>query len=311
MKRIVKILCLFLVVAIGITACKGKGGLDSNGVPEKLLIASSGGGIPGLAKKRMEPIRLYLQKELGIPVEFVFTTEYTAVIEALRAKKVDMAIMTPFSYILASQDNNIVPMVALGENGKPTMYHSVLFTNKKTGLKTMADVKRRAKELTLCFPDPASTSGHLIPTAYLNTIGLNPDNAFKETMFAGSHPAAILTVKSGKVDIGCTTSEYGLDLLERMKMINKGDLVVLWQSDPIVSAPIVMRKDINPAFTEKVKNLYLNMATKNHAALQNYLSAYIKNPEHMSFMPVDDSMYNGLRKIASGIKNLALVDKAN
>jgi len=309
MKTIVKIFtCLLLICCL--IACKSKNGLDSNGIPTKLVIASSGGGMPGLAKKRMEPIRLYLQKNLGIPVEFIFTNEYTAVIEALRAKKVHVAVMTPFSYILASQDHNITPMVAIGENGTPNMYHSVMFTNKKTGLKNMDDVKKRAKSLTLCFPDPASTSGHLIPSAYLNTIGLDPDNAFKETMFAGSHPAAVLTVKSGKVDIGCTTSEYGIQLLERMKMINKGDLVVLWESEPIVSAPIVIRNDINPEFAKKVKNLYLDMSKKDPKALQNYLSAYIEHPEHLSFMPVQDSMYNGLRKIAAGMKNLALIDKA-
>lgn len=300
-----------MLLSFGFVACKNKNGLDSNGVPEKLVIASSGGGLPGMAKKRMEPVRLYMQKELGIPVEIIFTTEYTAVIEALRAKKVHVAFMTPFSYILGSQDHNITPMVALGENGKPNMYHSIIFTNKKTGLKNMDDVKRRAKSLTLCFPDPASTSGHLIPSAYLNTIGLNPDNAFKETMFAGSHPAAVLTVKSGKVDIGCTTSEYGIQMLERIKMINKGDLVVLWESDPIVASPIVIRSDINPQFAEKVKNLYLNMSKKDPKAFQFYLKAYIDHPENLSYIPVQDSMYNGLRKIAAGMKNLSLINKAN
>jgi phosphonate transport system substrate-binding protein len=309
MKILVKaFICLFLVSAL--FACKSKNGLDSNGVPTKLIIASSGGGMPGLAKKRMEPIRLYLQKELGIPVEFIFTNEYTAVIEALRAKKVHVAIMTPFSYILGSQEHDITPLVAIGENGKPSMYHSIMFTNKMTGLKNMDDVRSRAKTLTLAFPDPASTSGHLIPSAYLNTIGLDPEKAFKETMFAGSHPATILTVKSGKVDIGFTTSEYGLQMLERMKMIKKGELVVLWESDPIVAAPVVIRNDINPEFAKKVKNLYLDMNKKDPKALQNFLSAFMDHPENISFMPVQDSMYNGLRKIAAGIKNLALINQA-
>src|SRR6187402_1223873 len=99
MKTVVKI-CFCLLLAFGFTACKNKNGLDSNGNPTKLIIASSGGGMPGMAKERLEPVRLYLEKKLGIPVDVVFTTEYTAVIEALRAKKVEMAIMTPFSYIL-------------------------------------------------------------------------------------------------------------------------------------------------------------------------------------------------------------------
>lgn len=309
MARMIKT-CLCLLMAFWLTGCQqDKTALDANGIPKTLIIAAPNGGVPDLAKSRLEPMRIYLEKKLGIPVEFIFTTEYTGVIEGLRAKKVHMAMMTPFAYVLASQSHDLTPMVAIGENGQPTMYHSVIFTNKKTGLKNMDDVKRRAKSLTLCFSDPASTSGHLVPSAYLTSIGLNPDNAFKETMFAGSHPAAVLTVKSGKIDLGCTTVEYGIEMLERMKMLNPNDVVVLWKSEPIASEPVVMRSDINPQFTKKVKDIFLNMAKDNPSALNIYLKAYMQHPERLSFMAIQDSMYNSLRKVVSGTKNMALTIK--
>ncbi len=144
-------------------------------------------------------------------VQFFYTTDYTAVIEALRSKKIHMAHLTPFAYVLATQKAGLEPIATLGLNGKPTMYHSIIFTNHKTGLKSMDDVKARAKNLTLCFADPASTSGHLIPRSYLNSIGLNPDNAFKQTVFAGNHAASILSVQSERVDVGCAASELALD----------------------------------------------------------------------------------------------------
>ena len=41
------------------------------------------------------------------------------------------------------------------------------------------------------------------------------------------------------------------------------------------------------------------------------VNAYIKimhpNPEKYSYIPVEDSLYNGLRKIAGGIKDLSVV----
>ncbi len=306
--RNILMMCLCLALGFTLSGCGDKTALDSNGIPKTLVIACYNGGVPGLAKTRLEPTRLYLEKQLGIPVEFEFTTDYTAVIEALRAKKAHMAYLSPFSYILASQKHDITPIVVIGQDGKPSMYHSVIITNKNTGLKTMDDVKRRAKSLTLCFADPASTSGHLIPSAYLSTIGLDPEKgSFKEVMFAGSHPAAVLTVKSGKVDIGCTTSEYGISLLERMHMINKGDLVVLWQSAPIVGSPIVVRNDLNKALAAKIKDAYENMSERDHKALEFYLKAYINDPGKRDYMPIEDSAYNGLRKIAAGIKNLALI----
>lgn len=300
------LMCLALSFALA--GCSDKSALDSNGIPKTLIIACYNGGIPGLFKTKLEPTRLYLEKQLGIPVEFQFTSDYTAVIEALNAKKVHMAYLSPFSYILASQKHNITPIVAVGKDGKPNMYHSIIITNTHTGLKNMDDVKRRAKSLTLCFSDPASTSGHLIPSAYLTTIGLDPEkNSFKETMFAGSHPATVLTVKSGKVDLGCTTSEYGLEVLERMKMVKKGDLVVLWQSAPIVASPIVVRNDLNKAFAQKIKEAYLTMAQKDPKALNSFIRVFMADSGQHTYMPVNDSLYNGLRKIAAGIKDLALV----
>jgi phosphonate transport system substrate-binding protein len=306
--RKILIICLCLALSFALAGCGDKTALDSNGVPKTLVIACYNGGLPGLFKTKLEPTRLYLEKQLGVPVEFQFTNDYTAVIEAINAKKVHMAYLSPFSYILASQKHSITPIVAIGADGKPTMYHSIIITNKHTGLKNMDDVKRRAKSLTLCFADPASTSGHLIPAAYLATIGLDPEkNAFKETMFAGSHPATVLTVKSGKVDLGCTTSEYGVDVLVRMNMVKKDDLVVLWQSDPIVASPIVVRNDLNKAFAQKIKDAYLTMGQKDPAALQSFLKVFIADPGKHAYMPVSDSLYNGLRKIAAGIKNLALI----
>lgn len=170
------IVLLLVVVLFG--GCKNKAELDSNGMPGKLVLAIyAGGDNPGAVKSAMAQMAAYLQKKLNMPVEYSFATDYTSVIEAIEAKKAHIAYLSPFSYVLASQKHDITPIITLGENGAPAMYHSVIFTNPGTGVNTIEDLKAKAKTLTLCFADPASTSGHLIPRAYLTTIGLNPDSA--------------------------------------------------------------------------------------------------------------------------------------
>ncbi|HEY4325563.1 MAG TPA: phosphate/phosphite/phosphonate ABC transporter substrate-binding protein [Mucilaginibacter sp.] len=299
---------VFFITLLALSSCGNSTSLDANGIPGKLVIAVyAGGDNPAGVKSAVEPLKDYLGKKLGVDVDFDFTTDYTAAIEALRSKKVHIAYLSPFSYVLASQAHDITPIVTIGEDGKPALYHSIIFTNTKTGLNSMEDVKARAKSLTLCFADPASTSGHLIPRAYLVTLGLNPDNAFKQTIFAGSHPASVLSVASGKIDVGCSTTEYGLELLERKGIVKKEQIKVLWQSDPIVSSPIVARNDLNKDFVKKIQSLYLNMAKDNPAIFKAYISLYHTHAEKLSYMTVQDSMYNGLRKIAGGIKDLSLV----
>ena len=296
---------LFLTGTFILAGCGNKADLDANGIPGKLVIGVyTGGDNPDGIKSALVPFKAYLEKNLGMQVEYNYSTDYTSVIEAIRAKKVHVAYLSPFSYILASQAHDITPIVTIGEGGRQHLYHSVIFTNPKTGINSIADLKARAKKLTFCFADPASTSGHLIPRAYLVTIGLNPDNAFKQTIFAGSHPASVLSVASGKIDVGCSTKEYGLDLLTRRGLIKPGQLKVLWQSDPIVSTPIVVRNDLNKNLAKKIQNLYLTLSKKAPAIFAAYIKLYYTDPSKLSYMMVQDSMYNGLRKIAGGIKDL-------
>jgi phosphonate transport system substrate-binding protein len=297
-----------LITVLTSTGCKDKIALDENGVPGKLVIGVFGGENPGRTQNIMEPIRKYMEQKLGIPVEMHIVNDYTTVIEALHAKKIHMAYLGPFSYVLAAQRKDIEPIAVLGLYGKPFMYHSNIFVRANSGLNSMADVKANAKSLTLCFTDPASTSGHLIPRSYLNSIGLNPDNAFKETMFAGSHAASVLTVAAGKVDIGCVTDEYGIDLMVKRGLVKKGALKVIWVSDPIIGSPVVIRKDINKDLAKKVQQFYLDFAKDQPGIFEKYLKVYYVQPHaDLAYIPVPDSAFNGIRKIVNGIKDLKLV----
>lgn len=295
--------CFFYGALLFLAGCRNKAALDANGVPRTLLVAVYGGDNPTDGKLLREGVRQYLEKKLGVRVELVVSTDYSSVIVAIQTKKVHLAYLSPFSYVIASQKTSLVPLVMLGRNNKPAMYKSIIIGNPKTGIKNIEDLKARAKGLTLCFADPASTSGHLIPRAYLSSIGLDPETAFKETLFAGSHPASVLSVKSGKIDIGCT-SEYALDMMIRHGALNKGDVTVLWTSDPIVDDCIAIRSEINPEFARKVQQAYLSLPTEAPAVWKAYISRFNLRSDTVSYMVANDSFYNGLRKIASGVKDL-------
>ncbi len=298
-----------LIALIALNGCKNSVALNDNGIPGKLVIGVFGGENPGRTQNIMEPIRVYMEKKLGMEVEMHIVNDYTTVIEALHAKKIHMAYLGPFSYVLASRRNDIEPIAVLGLYGKPYMYHSNIFVRSNSGLNSMADVKAKAKSLTLCFTDPVSTSGHLVPRAYLTSIGLNPDNAFRETMFAGSHAASILTVAAGKVDIGCATDEYGVNLLVKNGQVKKGALKIIWISDPIVGSPIVVRKDINKDFAKKIQQFYLDFAKDQPLMFDRYIKVYyVQRPANLAYIAIQDSMFNGIRKMVNGVKDLEPVN---
>jgi len=303
------VMCLILLCTLLVSGgCRDSADLDANGIPGKLIVTLYGSDDPGALKGAIKPFQQYLEKKLGMPIEFIYTTDYTSVIEALRAKKTHIAYLSPFSYVLASQKHDITPIITTGEDGKQSMYHSTIFTNIHTGINSIADLKKRSKNITLCFADPASTSGHLIPRAYLTTIGLNPDkNVFKETIFAGNHVASVLAAASGKVDVGCAATEFGLEIAERKGLVKADQIKVLWQSKPIVGSPIVVRNDLNKELVKKIQNLYVNLAKDEPGIFLPYMKLLHAQPERYSYMTVQDSMYNGIRAIASGIKDLNVV----
>jgi len=301
MKR--AIIVLTAILGLFLSSCGSKGSVDSTGTPKTLEVAViQAEGFEQFNAAR-EKIYQFIGKKLGMKVDVIMSTDYNGVIEALKAHKVHMADIPPFAYVLATRAMKLTPIVTLGIDGKPSTYRSVIIVNGHSGLKSMDDVKANSKKLTFCFVEPASTSGHLIPRAYLNTMGLNPDTAFKQVIFAGNHPASVMAVKSGKIDVGCTT-DLVFGIMIKASMLKDGDVKVLWTSEPIVSDPVVMRDDVSKDFDKKVQQAYLDMNTEAPQLLQNYIKLLMKDSQKRSYIIARDSMYNGLRTIASGIKDL-------
>jgi phosphonate transport system substrate-binding protein len=301
----------FVVVAmlLLLAGCRSKNALDANGVPYTLMIAVYEGDNPGETHGVLKKVKAYLEGKLNVPIEIQESTDYTTVIEAMLAGKAHMAYLSPFSYILATQKQRLVPLVAPGFHGRPFSYKSYIFTNPGTGLHSMDDVKARSHQLTLCFADPASTSGHLVPRAYLTSIGPDPKTAFKQTMFAGTHAASLLSVKAGKTDLGCAF-QFSYDKMIRDGLMHEGDVRILWTSDPIPESPICMRADVSPAFTQKVKEAFLRMPEDGHEAFHAYMAMYFpKQADSLQYIVVDDTLFNGLRRIATGIGDLTPTKK--
>jgi phosphonate transport system substrate-binding protein len=303
-KFFIAFICACLLVACG----NNQSDLDSNGEPKELIIAvvGTGGDSKSSVSIAMNDFKSYLEVKLKKKVKFYITTDYTSVIEAIHSKKAHMAYLSPFSYVLAAQKKDIKPLVVVGQNQEPTMYYSVIFASRKSGITSIDQLIQQSKQLTLSFSDPASASGHLIPFAHLNSIGINPDSNFKQIVFGGSHITTVLSVTSNKVDIGCST-EPTFDVLLKRGTIKESDFTILWKSDPIIASPICIRNDLNSAFVEKMKQIYLNLHIDNPAVFNAYIGTFHKNPKELSYIPIDDSLYNGIRKIANSVKDVALL----
>ncbi len=205
--------------------------------------------------RNYQPVADYLSEKLGMKVEMSVTHDYTAAVEAMRSKHIDMAWFGPFSYVLAVKEAGAEAIVVgiRRDTGEST-YRTVLVTRANSGIKKLEDLKGR----TFAFVDPVSTSGNLFPRFVFSKNGIDPEKDFKTVIYAGTHNGVELAVKNRTVDAGAD-SDTSYALMTKEGQIDPKENVVIFTSDPIPGSPIAIRGDLPTDFKNKVQEVLINM----------------------------------------------------
>jgi phosphonate transport system substrate-binding protein len=141
----------------------------------------------------------YLHRHLGVPVKVHIASDYAGVIEALRSGLIDVAFLTAVGYVLAAREAG-AEIVLKAMRGGRADYTARIFVLQDSAVMHLADLRGK----TIAFVDPASSSGYIYPMVLLIKEALvrnrDPKTFFKESIFAGGHDAALLSVLNGSVD---------------------------------------------------------------------------------------------------------------
>lgn len=151
-----------------------------------------------------------LGKVINMDVKEIQASDYTAIIEALRTGKADMAYMGALAVAMGAERAGVTPIVMKAPNGDKAqaVYHSVFVTQKDNNeINSIKDFKGK----TIAFVDPDSTSGNLVPTSeimkafpdlHLTNEKIHTNGEFFEAVsFSGKHQAGLQAVIKGDVDI--------------------------------------------------------------------------------------------------------------
>jgi phosphonate transport system substrate-binding protein len=210
--------------------------------------------------RKTKPVIDALHKELRMEVVPFVATDYTGIIEAMRANHLDVAFFAPGAYVMAEQRANAKVILKASRKGKAYFYAAVI-THKDSGIKKLTDLKGK----TFAYVDPASTSGGVYPKLMFMNAGMNPERDFSRVIFAGGHDAAVLAVLNKKVDAAATFANdtKGDDsawtqFLSKSK--ESGQIVPIAFSKPIPSDNIAIHKKLDPALAAKVKKVFLGMS---------------------------------------------------
>ena len=207
-----------------------------------------------------QPIVDVLEKSLGMEVQPFVATDYTGVIEALRVNKLDVAFLTPASYVLAKNEANVRVVLKSERKGSP-YYYAAIITRADSGIKRLEDLHGK----TFAFGDPLSTSANVFPRKMLKERGIDPVRDFKQILYSGGHDATVLAVLNGKVDAGATyaNSPESNDTAWMRYLKNPDDVKKIRAiafSEPIPADNLVINANLEAEIAKKVELTFLELS---------------------------------------------------
>lgn len=213
---------------------------------------------PTELQRKFTPLGAYLEKEIGMKVEFTPVTDYAAVVEGLAAKKLDLVWLGGFTFVQARlRTGTAIPIVQREED---RVFTSKFIANAGAGINELADLKGK----NFSFGSVSSTSGHLMPRYFLLQNKLNPEKDFKRVAFSGAHDATALQVESGKVEAGVLNASVW-DKMVQDKKVDTSKVKVIYTTPPYFDYNWTVRGDLDPALTKKLTEAFLKLDPKNPA----------------------------------------------
>nr|WP_237288645.1 phosphate/phosphite/phosphonate ABC transporter substrate-binding protein [Variovorax sp. PAMC 28711] len=254
--------------------------------PIRFGILPLGGALE--SRNDWEPLLADLGRAMDRPVAVLSVTSYEALEQAIQRNQVDMAFLSgKMALDTVTQRRMKVIAQVTRHDGLPG-YRALLLTRKAGNRSTLQDLLAGPERWRLARGENRSVSGFIVPQLQF----FLPHHIAMETRFAselvGTHQAAALAVANGEADLATNnTADF-----ERFRLQFPAEaerLQVIWESELIPHAQIVVRRDYPPAL---------------QARLQSFLTAYgrIKGPrgegeravlkslhDLAGFLPADDT----------------------
>jgi len=277
----------FSVLSLASILASIPGALAQTASPGVLRVTAIPDESPTELARKFAPLGAYLEKKLGMKVEWTPVTDYAAAVETLVNRKIDLAWFGGFTFVQANVRSNgkMIPLVQREEDEK---FRSVFITDANSGISKLEDLKGK----TLSFGSASSTSGHLMPRSYLLAAKINPDVDLKRVSFSGAHDATVTAVASGKVDAGALNISVWEKLVNEKK-VDTNVVKVFYTTPPYYDYNWTVHADMPADLRTKLQKAFLDLDAgtpegKEILALQRATK----------FLPTKPENYVGIRAAA-------------
>jgi phosphonate transport system substrate-binding protein len=224
----------------------GQGGLA--GAALRFGILPLGGAFE--SRNDWDPVLAGLSRAVGRPVSVLSVTSYEALEQAIQRNEVDMAFLSGRMALDAVTLRRMRVVAQVTRHDGLPGYRATLLA-RKTG-PTLGELLAEPDRWRLARGESRSVSGFIVPQLQL----FLPNHIEMETRFlsetVGTHQFTALAVANGEADVATNnTADF-----ERFSLHFPAEaqrLRVIWESELIPHAQIVVRSDYPPEFQRKVQ----------------------------------------------------------
>ncbi len=290
-KKLITVFCMMVISFWGVgsqlaiaATCENPDALTFAMVPTEETVAEL---------QLYKPVTDRMENLTGKKIQFFMPTSYASVVEGLLSKFVDVAVLGPYSYVIANSKDKSIEVFAtyakrpghMQEEGPG--YRGVLISKRGSKFTTIDSLKGS----TLGLTDPGSTSGNLMPrVAFTKVIGKDLEKFFGKVVYTGSHELSSVAVVEGKVDAAFVAT-HRFD-----NVVNKGEasldgVNILWKSDPIPQDPFVYRNTLCENIKAKIRETFLDLKGQPGA------KKFLDNVKSNKFVKMSSDDYNIIRDL--------------
>jgi phosphonate transport system permease protein len=258
---------LALVTAVlGLSACSAPVTQDS--APQDVSEASEGerrtlnfGIIATESSSNLEsnwrPFIAAMSEWTGYDIQPFYASDYAGMIQAMRYNSIQVAWFSNFSGLQAVRlGGGQVFAKATYPDGSEG-YNSVLIVPVDSPLQSVEDVLACDGTIDFGMGDPNSTSGYLVPSAFIFAPrGIDPATCFNSVRNA-NHEANAVAVANGLIDVG-TNNTTNMTLLQRTRPDIAARIRVIWTSPAIQTDPIIWRSDLDDEAKQRLQYFFMN-----------------------------------------------------
>lgn len=194
----------------------------------------------------------YIERRLGLSVEFVQRDSYRETMDLIRLKQMDFAWVCDYPYL---QLKDLVQLLAVPlYKGRPYYRSYLIVSADNPSVQSLQDLKNGV----FAYADPLSNTGYLLPRYRLRQLGENPERFFRKTFFTWSHKKVVEAVARGMAQGGALDS-FVWETLDRIEPHLTRATRIVERSPEYGFPPFVARRDIDPALFTQVQDFLLSM----------------------------------------------------